>query len=482
MRQRLLYLTLFLVQTISYGQKQGNIWIFGQGGALDFNSGTPTAFSGSQVFGNPTQDGDYLYSEGCTSISDSSGSLLFYSNGEKVWNKLNQIMPNGDSLMGFYSSTSAAFTIPDPLSDSLYYLFTTDGMERNLQNGLRYSLINMCLDNGRGDVMDSQKNIFLLDTVSEKLCAIAHPNGTDIWLIAHKHFTNSFYAYLITATGINSPIITSIGTINTGNFSFHNGCGTAIGQMKASSNGSKIGLVFSNVVPSVAEIFDFNSTTGIVSNVISLQTNASEYGIEFSPDNSKVYIRNNQGLFQFDISSENQATINSTKTQITSFICLPAGLQLGPDGKIYVPRCSNLLGVINNPNNAGTTCNYIDNAVNISPAVNNTSLPSFIAGYNYKNNKLPDCLSSGIENIFLSNKIKIYPNPFYSQTTLQTDFFLDNATLIVVNVFGYTVKQMKNISGTTVTLKRDNLPSGLYFIQLVEDNKIITTKKLIITD
>ncbi|MCW3071547.1 MAG: type sorting protein [Bacteroidetes bacterium] len=180
-------LILCLIQ-ITFAQKQGNIWMFGQGGGIDFNSGIPTALIGCQIFGNPTPPGDYLYSEGCASISDSSGTLLFYSNGEKVWNKNNLVMPNGDSLEGFYSSTSAAFIIPTPLSDSLYYLFTTDGIERNLQKGLRYSLINMCMDGGNGDVISAQKNILLLDTVTEKLCAVAYPNGTDVWLIAHKHF------------------------------------------------------------------------------------------------------------------------------------------------------------------------------------------------------------------------------------------------------------------------------------------------------
>jgi hypothetical protein len=155
-----------------------------------------------------------------------------------VWNSLNQIMPDGDSLKGFYSSTSAAFVIPFPLSDSLYYLFTTDGVERYLQNGLRYSIINMCLDNGKGNVIKSQKNILLLDTVSEKLCAVAHPNGTDIWLIAHKHFTNSFYVYLLTPSGINSPVISNAGAIHSGG-SF-NGCATAIGQMKASSTDTEL--------------------------------------------------------------------------------------------------------------------------------------------------------------------------------------------------------------------------------------------------
>jgi hypothetical protein len=76
----------------------------------------------------------------------------------------------------------------------------------------------------------------------------------------------------------------------------------------------------------------------------------------------------------------------------------------------------------------------------------------------------------------------IFPNPFISSTTIHTIGNLKNATLTVYNSFGQTLKQVKNISGQTVSLSRDNLPCGLYFIRLTEEDKIIAVKKLIITD
>jgi hypothetical protein len=481
MRKFSLCLILFLIVEIASGQKQGKIWMFGQGAALNFNSGSPISFSGSQVFSNPTQVGDYAYSEGCTSISDSSGNLLFYSNGEKVWNSSNQVMLNGDYLDGFYSSTTAALAIPAPNSDSLYYLFTTDGIERYLANGLRYSMINMCLDNGNGDVINSQKNIFLLDTVSEKLCAIAHPNGTDIWVIAHKHFTNSFYAYLITPSGINPPVITNIGSIHTGNMGFYNGCGTAIGQMKASTDGSKIALVFSNVNPAVAEFFDFNSTTGIISNKISLLTYNNEYGVEFSPDNSKLYTTSIHGIVQFDISSGSQSTINSSAIQISSSVCLPRPIQLGPDGKIYVTQCSNYLGVINDPNMSGIGCNYVSNSVSILPGDGNTSLPSFIAGFNYTNKRIPKCETMGLQNISLS-QITIYPNPFITEITIDLNRNVNDGVIIMFNAEGQEIKRITNINGEMIHLPRGNLLPGIYFAELIEPNNSVTFMKLLVVD
>jgi hypothetical protein len=77
---------------------------------------------------------------------------------------------------------------------------------------------------------------------------------------------------------------------------------------------------------------------------------------------------------------------------------------------------------------------------------------------------------------------EISPNPFSSQTILQIDNSLNNATLTVYNAIGQQVKQIKNISGQTITIQRDNLPNGLYFINLVQGNKIIASNKLVIID
>ena len=76
----------------------------------------------------------------------------------------------------------------------------------------------------------------------------------------------------------------------------------------------------------------------------------------------------------------------------------------------------------------------------------------------------------------------LYPNPLSSSTTLHSNKLLKDATLTLYNSYGQKVKEIKNISGHTVILSRDNLSSGLYFVHLTQDNQVITTKKLIIID
>jgi hypothetical protein len=76
----------------------------------------------------------------------------------------------------------------------------------------------------------------------------------------------------------------------------------------------------------------------------------------------------------------------------------------------------------------------------------------------------------------------LFPNPLSTYTTFQTDNLLKNATLVIYNSYGQQVKQIKNISGNSITLYRDNLPSGLYFLRLTQGNIVITTDKLVIID
>jgi hypothetical protein len=90
---------------------------------------------------------------------------------------------------------------------------------------------------------------------------------------------------------------------------------------------------------------------------------------------------------------------------------------------------------------------------------------------------------SGLENLNVDNSFfSIYPNPFSEQTVLQTKNFLHDASLTIGNYLGQTVAQINKINGQTIIFNRESIPSGLYFIHLTQDGKIIATSKLVITD
>jgi hypothetical protein len=92
------------------------------------------------------------------------------------------------------------------------------------------------------------------------------------------------------------------------------------------------------------------------------------------------------------------------------------------------------------------------------------------------------CLSVGINeglNIKINN---IFPNPFSTETNIQIDRNLNDATLTVYNSYGELIKTIKNISGNTIKLNSGNLINGVYFIRLSQDNKILSTEKLIVAN
>jgi hypothetical protein len=92
------------------------------------------------------------------------------------------------------------------------------------------------------------------------------------------------------------------------------------------------------------------------------------------------------------------------------------------------------------------------------------------------------CGKSSLSNYSISNKITLYPNPFSLQTTIQTEQYLNNASLTICNSLGQVVKQIDNLNGKKFTFNRDNLTSGIYFIRLSVDNILVSNDKLIIND
>lgn len=82
---------------------------------------------------------------------------------------------------------------------------------------------------------------------------------------------------------------------------------------------------------------------------------------------------------------------------------------------------------------------------------------------------------SQVNNLF-------HPNPFSESTTLTLNKNYSNIELTIYNIMGQEVKNIRNISGIEVKLKRENLTDGIYFYKLKQDLKNISVGKLIIMD
>ena len=476
----LLFIFLFFSIPI-FGQKEAGIWYFGNNAGLDFNSGNPVALT----------NGKLVTKEGCTTISDKNGNLLFYTDGRVVYNKNHQIMPNGFGLLGHNSSTQSAIIVPKPNNPNIYYIFTVDQpLPANADdnplndfdppnNGLNYSQVDIRLDNGLGDIVSTEKNIPLVTynpndseetkyKCSEKITAVQHADGISFWVITH--FINNFYAFKINTQGVNkNPVKTNTPL----NIPIGGYIPNAMGYLKASPNGKKI-VIANNASRRTNEkgpkgqeirdtgnvlLYDFDSSTGKTNNEIKLLSNSNPYGAEFSSKTKKLYVTTNKfnadgdiilesSLIQYDLKSAN---IPDSKIIIDTSPLISGALQLAIDEKIYragyvtSDNLRNKLSVINNPELDGTNCNYMPNVINLKTGSVEQGLPPFITSlflytFSYEFNCLGDATH------FYSNSVEKIDSVFwdFGDGFTSTDF---DAYHTYKEAGDYKVTLIKTVNG-----------------------------------
>ena len=329
MRLRL-FLILLLIPFACFSQKQANIWYFGQNAGLDFNSGSPV----------PLLDGALNTNEGCASISDSDGNLLFYTDGITVYNRNHTLLENGNGLTGDPSSTHSAIIVPKPEDPDIYYIFTVDATAQS--DGLKYSEVDMTLDGGLGGITVN-KNVLLDTPTTEKITAIQSSVANEYWVVSHRWESDEFIAYNVSDLGINTtPVVSAVGSV------IENDVANTIGQMKISPDGTLLATTqwtFQEV-----QLFDFDAATGVVSNPRTIVdptdfgTAIPIYGLEFSSNSRVLYGSVNAGyIYQWDLEAGSEADIRNSRIQLSLATSLYGSLQLATDEKFILLNSQQLL-------------------------------------------------------------------------------------------------------------------------------------------
>ncbi len=393
MKNAILFVIFSLFGLLNYSQNEASNWYFGENAGLTFDLANNTIVRNS--------NGQLNTREGCSSISDENGNLLFYTDGVTVWNQNHVQMMNGFNLHGDSSSTQSAIIVPKPKSPTIYYIFTVDNRVNGEDFGLNYSEVDMTLDGGLGAV--TVKNTNLLALCSEKITAVLKDCLTEsIWFVTFasedgtQRSFNTFHSFEITDSGVNATAVKSI---------VSNQTTEPRGYLKLSPDGTKVA---SANIESGLYLYDFDVTQGTVSNETSLSISSVNgasfpYGVEFSPNSKLLYVHSSNNFFdeenpnrnnnpsnhsstltQFDLSSTD---IQNSQVRLESRQLFRGALQLGPDGKIYRALSATynaglpFLGVIENPNIAGKDCQYVHNAINLAPFNSSQGLPPFIASF-----------------------------------------------------------------------------------------------------
>lgn len=356
--------------SVAYTQQEASNWFFGYGAGLQFNGANPEF-----------QPGKINQWEGCASISDFDGKLLFYTDGRTVWNKHHLVMENGRSLKGHNSSTQSSVIIPHPGRENQYYVFTV--AVEGSRDGLHYSIVDMEQEEGNGAV--TEKNLALFSPVCEKITGVRHQNNKDIWVISHRYDSDEYLAWLITADGLQpEPVISPSGNHVTGKLN-------TIGYLKVSADGRKLAAAhFTTFI----EVADFDNRTGSISNFRKIVPASGRLtmGVEFSPDGGYLYAtqtnrpngKGDYSILQYPVLSDAQAMMQQQILIDSGNIGGAAGaLQLGPDGKMYVAfNGMSFLGRISKPSLKGKDSNFELEAVRFPGSYRSgLGLPAFIQSY-----------------------------------------------------------------------------------------------------
>ncbi len=447
-----LYLLIFSFPVILTAQKHDNNWLFGTDDnvgliLVNFDQEPPSV----SLIENPPLEFDLTNA----SISDSTGNLLFYTNGIVVVNAQHQVMENGDSLNPGviadywynegYIVQQGALILPAINNSDLYYLIHSPRQLGGDTNAIydytnKILLTTIDMQDGNGVVISKNQEIMSGVFALGKLQAVKHANGRDWWILVPEYDKYSYHRLLLDPQGIHHTGIFPVPPTE--------GYGQpAAGFAAFSPDGSKYarhdirGLPVGHFV----RLYDFDRCTGLLSNQlhIPLSDTAGVGGIAFSPDSRYMYVSSQELVYQFDVTAPD---VEATKTIVAitdgfrdTFNGQPwfpmtfDGAMLGPDGRIYIHSAggSQHLHLIEYPNRGGTACEVRQHAIKL-PAWTFRTIPN-VPHYRLGPLDGSPCDTLGLDNhplagfryaIDSSNSLRVIftDNSFYAPTDWLWDF------------------------------------------------------------
>ncbi|MBC6410173.1 MAG: gliding motility-associated C-terminal domain-containing protein [Ekhidna sp.] len=350
------------IEVLEYGVTEQiyNQWYFGEQAGIDFNNG-PIA-----ILDANNQDAE----EGCATISDINGDLLFYTNGVTVWNRDHEVMVNGNNIGGDQRSAQNTLIMPFAGDETLFYLFTTEQVYGDDAYALRYSVIDMKGDTAKGKVVI--KDIKLMENSTERITGSGF-TGNDI-IVAHEFGNNIFRSFLTNDTGLSGAVFSPSGAVHDFMTEL-----SATGYMKISPNFNVIAVN----IPGTGEIEILDLDQGQVSNPRLIDTGETGlYGLEFSTTGNRLYATTSSELIQYDLDSLNSAN-PASDIEATKFDGYVQGsgygaLQMGPNGQIYMAvDNSETIGIITAPDGDDAANGFDPMGFDLLGRTSRLGLPNF---------------------------------------------------------------------------------------------------------
>ena len=366
MRTRFLFFYFSLVTVTGFSQNLERYnWYFSsstQGIRFNRTSAKPAIVQKAIPFG----------SGGSATASDpANANLLFYTDGQLVYDATHTRMPLGFGLNGNTTANQpiAVCPVPGPGNANKYFLFTNTA-NFNTGGAISVSVVDMNLFGNAGfpaqalGDLESKNTATGLVNRSEGMIIVPHTNGTDFWLITQQVNSLIYSTTLINAASYTGTFVTNTTSglspypITVANFAYH--------------AGKKKIAVSAQDTNTDALILDFDAATGvlafdryILNSGLPTATNQSIYDIEWSLTGDFLYLSRYgepgvaADLLQFDY--QNPST--TLKSVLPASIFRSFGVQITPDSSIYhlyqsVAGGPILLGEITKPDTIASQVKY----------------------------------------------------------------------------------------------------------------------------
>jgi PKD domain len=352
-------------------QKHDNTWLFGRTGwnvgAIGDSLGiTELRFDNADSVLAVNREAWFVNFKSTKGIiSDSSGALVLFSNGENIYNKLGEIVENGGDLTedtNFWGASynQGSIILPSSAHGKYFVIsyrwgFATPPSAWLIFKNLYASVVDIHANGGAGKVIQ-RKNTIIEDTLSnDKITAVKHANGRDWWLIAPKDNTNGYFLFYC-----NPDTIQRIGISYAGSSE-----ALSLGQAVFSPDGTKYARLDDTYInmPAHLNVLGFDRCSGQFTSIgrDTLEEPCFGGGIAFSHDSRYLYLTKQDGVRQYDLTEPDfwnkEVMVAEIPPPYSSTLHFA---QLGSDGRIYITQDRSVmqLPVINFPHRSASEVGY----------------------------------------------------------------------------------------------------------------------------
>jgi PKD domain/Secretion system C-terminal sorting domain len=342
-------------------------------------------------------DAAFQFKGASSSLCDSSGNLLLYTNNCKIANGNHEIIVDGDSIpegfdwneicLGFGGGIEflGNLLLSDPKNSRRVYSisktlkFITQPVVEAYQDKVQFAIIDLDAADGRGSLLSKGNTVIEGKFTYGHLTAVKHGNGRDWWLPMADLKGNKIHMLLLDATGLREDHIESVGQPWEE---------SAVFQASFSADGSRLARFnpFYGVY-----LYDFDRCDGTLSNPKHFADTSTMQalvgGCAFSPNGRYLYYSFYEYVYQLDLEA---ADIWASRHLVAEYdeaqIDLPTWfmhMQTGPDGRIYIftPNTTRVMHVINRPNLPWDSCKLVQHELIFPvPYANYQNFPNFRLG------------------------------------------------------------------------------------------------------